>query len=86
MRTADGLRLDVRVEGRSITLLDDSEEGFWARFYAPVTRERMHLGERSQEVEQWRLPPAALAAVLKPLWAARVGPPAGGSGTRSGRG
>lgn len=76
----------MRVGGRSLTLLDDTEETFWARFYAPVARERMHLGERSLEVEQWRLPPAELAAVLRPYWAARVGSPGAGSVPPSGPG
>lgn len=78
MRTAAGLRLDVRVDGRSLTLLEDTEEGFWSRFYAPVVRERLRLGERSPTIEQWRLRPAELAAVLRPLWAARVGRPGAG--------
>src|SRR4030066_115543 len=47
-------RLDVRVGGRQVTILDDPEDAFWGRFYTPLARERMHLGERRIEVEQWR--------------------------------
>jgi hypothetical protein len=86
VRTAEGLRLEVRVDGRRLTLLADTEDGFWARFYAPVERERMRLGEPVREVEQWRRPAPELAAILRPLWAARVGSPGGGSEPRSGTG
>ncbi|HXF83730.1 MAG TPA: hypothetical protein VNN19_13355 [bacterium] len=86
VRTAEGLRLEVRVGGRRLTLLTDTEDGFWARFYAPVERERMRLGEPVREIEQWRRSPPELAAILRPLWAARVGSPDGGSGPRSATG
>lgn len=74
VRTADRCRLDVRAGGRLITLLEAPEDDFWARFYAPVERERRHLGESHIEVEQWRRPPADLAAILRLHWVERVGP------------
>ncbi|OFX12789.1 MAG: hypothetical protein A2V59_03725 [Armatimonadetes bacterium RBG_19FT_COMBO_69_19] len=86
MRTPGRCRLDVRVGGRQMTILDDLEDAFWGRFYAPLERERMHLGERRIEVEQWRLGGRALAELLRPYWAARVGSPFGGSTRPSGRG
>jgi len=84
VRTPGRCRLDVRVAGRQVTLLEDAEEAFWARFYEPVERERVHLGERYVEVHQWRRPPAGLLAVLTPLWAVRVGPPPAAAARRSG--
>ncbi|MDR7452181.1 MAG: hypothetical protein QN141_13045 [Armatimonadota bacterium] len=84
VRTSAGCRLDVRVDGRVVALLEDAEDAFWARFYAPVERERLHLGERRIEIEQWRLAPADLAAVLRPCWEAQVGSRGGGAGPRSG--
>lgn len=84
VRTPGRCRLDVRVGGRPITLLDDDEEAFWARFYAPVERERVHLGERYLTVEQWRRRPADLAAILRPYWDDAVGSSPAGSAPRSG--
>lgn len=74
IRTAGGCRLDVRVAGRRIGLLEAPESEFWTVFYQPVERERRHLGERYVEVEQWRRSPAELAVILRPYWRARVGP------------
>lgn len=82
VRTAAGCRLDVRVAGRAVSLLEDTEDRFWARFYAPVERERLHLGERHVEIEQWRLKATELAAVLRPYWEACVGPRGGGVAPR----
>lgn len=79
MRTPEGVRLDVRVADRLVTLLHDREDAFWARFYAVVPRERLHLGERRIEPELWRLSADALAAVLRPFWTARFGSPGAGS-------
>ena len=76
----------MRVSGRQVTLLDDPEDAFWVRFYAPLARERMHLGELRIEVEQWRRRSAELVELLRPYWAARVGSPFGGSTRPSGRG
>lgn len=73
--SAGRCRLEVRVRGRQITLVEDAEDLFWARFYAPVERERVRLGERFVKTLQWRKSPAELAAVLTPYWIARVGPP-----------
>jgi len=84
VRTPGHCRLDVRVAGRQVSLLEDAEDAFWARFYAPVERERLRFGERRVEVEQWRLGAADLVAVLRPYWEARVGSPGGGAGRRSG--
>jgi len=84
VRTPAGCRLDVRVDGRTVALLEDAEDAFWARFYLPVARERLHLGERRLEIEPWRLAPADLAAALRPYWEARVGFRGGGAGPRSG--
>jgi hypothetical protein len=67
-------RLEVEIRMRRMTLLEDAEDAFWARFYAPVQRERLHLGERVVETETWRRPSAALVAVLTPYWRERVGP------------
>jgi hypothetical protein len=75
IRTPAGCRLDVRVGGRRVALLEASEHDFWAQFYRPLEREVHHLGERQVSVEQWRLPVADLAAVLRPYWEARVGSP-----------
>ncbi|HET6946253.1 MAG TPA: hypothetical protein VFJ45_00400 [bacterium] len=86
MRTPGRCRLDVRVGGRQVTILDDPEDAFWGRFYTPLARERMHLGERRIEVEQWRRGGRELVELLRPCWAARVGSPAGGSTRPSGRG
>jgi hypothetical protein len=74
IRTPDGCRLDIRVRGRRVALLEAPEDDFWARFYQPVERERRHLGEQYVEVEQWRRSPAELAAILRPYWQERVGP------------
>src|SRR5439155_23922477 len=57
-----------------VTLLDDTEDAFWARFYEPVQRERLRLGERTLETEAWRRPTADLIAILTPYWADRMGP------------
>lgn len=84
VRTPGRCRLDARVGGRQVTLLDDDEDAFWARFYAPVDRERAHLGERYVTVEQWRRSPADLAAILRPYWDAAVGPSPAESAPRSG--
>ncbi len=67
-------RLEVELRGRRKTLLEDDEDAFWARFYAPVQRERLHLGERVVETETWRRPTPALITVLTPYWLDRVGP------------
>lgn len=67
-------RLEVRIRGRQITLLEDAEDLFWALFYTPVERERMHLGERFVEVQLWRKSPKELSALLIPYWTRRVGP------------
>jgi hypothetical protein len=75
IRTSAGCRLDVRVAGRQIVLLEASEDEFWTQFYRPVERESHHLGERQVNVEQWRRSAADLAAVLRPYWEARVGSP-----------
>lgn len=84
VRTPGRCRLDARVAGRMITLLDDAEESFWARFYAPVERERVHLGARYIAVEQWRRSREELAAILTPHWNAAVGSSPTGSPPRSG--
>jgi hypothetical protein len=73
IRTAGGCRLDVRVAGRVIELLEAPEDDFWARFYHPVERAHHHLGERQVSVEQWRRSASDLEAVLRPYWEARVG-------------
>lgn len=73
VRGGDRCRLEVRVRGRQITLLEDVEEQFWVRFYMPVERERVHLGERVVDVQQWRKPTADLVAVLTPYWLRIVG-------------
>ena len=67
-------RLEVRVDARRVTLLDDAEDAFWGRFYEEVQRERLHLGERMLEKEAWRRRPADLIAILTPYWVDRVGP------------
>lgn len=67
-------RLEASVEGRRVTLLDDAEDAFWARFYQPVQRERLHLGERILHTEAWRKPTADLVAILTPFWVDRMGP------------
>jgi phosphatidylserine/phosphatidylglycerophosphate/cardiolipin synthase-like enzyme len=66
-------RLEVHIGGQRITLLEDAEDAFWARFYAPVQKERLHLGERVVETQIWRRTTPALVAVLTPYWD-RVGP------------
>jgi DNA primase catalytic subunit len=66
-------RLEVHVAGRRVMLLEDAEDSFWARFYMPVQRERMHLGERLVETQIWRRPVADLIAVLTPHWHDRIG-------------
>jgi len=68
-------RLDVRVAGRQITLLDDHEEAFWTRFYTPVQRNRLHLGEEVTQTILWRKSRDELADVLSGPWMERVGPP-----------
>ncbi len=75
MRTSAGCRLDVRVAGRKLSLLEAPEDDFWAQFYEPLERTRLHLGERHVDVAQWRRPPGELAAILRPYWEERVGPP-----------
>lgn len=67
-------RLEVRVAGRQITLLDDDEEAFWARFYTPVQRNRLHLGEQVTQTLLWRKSKDELAGVLSDPWMKRVGP------------
>lgn len=67
-------RLVVRVAGRQITLLDDEEEPFWARFYTPVQRSRLHLGEEVTQTILWRKSRDALRDVLSGPWLERVGP------------
>lgn len=68
-------RLDVRVGGRQITLLDDHEEAFWTRFYTPVQRNRLHLDEEVTQTILWRKSRDELADVLIGPWTERVGPP-----------
>ncbi len=75
VQTGGHCRLEVRVQGRHLTLLEDTEEQFWARFYVPVERERVHLGERVVHVQQWRKPPADLVVLLTPYWLRCVGTP-----------
>jgi hypothetical protein len=72
--SAGRCRLEVRVGGRRVVLLEDDEDAFWSRFYHPVERERLHLGERVVTSEPWRKTVPDLAAVLTPYWTARVGP------------
>lgn len=67
-------RLEVRVDARRVTLLDDAEDAFWARFYTPVQRERLYLGERILRMETWRKPASELVAILTPYWVDRMGP------------
>ncbi|TMI76216.1 MAG: hypothetical protein E6H05_04375 [Bacillati bacterium ANGP1] len=67
-------RLEVRVDARRVTLLDDAEDAFWGRFYEEVQRERLHLGERILDKETWRRGPADLIAILTSYWVDRVGP------------
>ncbi len=85
VRAGSRCRLEVRVGGRQRLLLDDPEESFWARFYMPVERERVHLGERVVYVQQWRKPAADLVALLTPYWRQSVGttPPASGQRPRA---
>lgn len=68
-------RLEVRVGGRRAVLLEDAEDAFWGRFYEPVQRERLHLGERVVETEIWRKPAPDLVAVLTAYWQEHLGPP-----------
>jgi hypothetical protein len=68
-------RLEVRVGGRQITLLADDEERFWARFYTPMQRNRLHLGEQGTQTVLWRKSKHELADVLSGPWMERVGPP-----------
>lgn len=70
--SAGRCRLEVLVRGRRVMLLDDAEDAFWTRFYAPVRRERLRLGERIVETETWRKPISDLIAVLTPYWHDRV--------------
>lgn len=86
-------RLDVRIQGRQLSLLEDAEDRFWAMFYMPVERSRLHLGERVVQVQQWKKSSRDLVAVLTPYWIDRVGPlprlrsrQAPRSGTREGPG
>jgi hypothetical protein len=74
IQTPGRCRLDVRVKGRRVVLLEAPEDDFWAYFYQPVERERRHLGERYVDVEQWRRSPAELAVILRRYWRERVGP------------
>lgn len=67
-------RLDVRIRGRQVSLLEDLEDRFWAMFYVPVERSRLHLGERIVQLRQRRKPHADLVAVLTPYWIDRMGP------------
>lgn len=66
-------RLEVQVAGRRVTLLEEPEDVFWARFYLPVQRERVHLGERLVETVTWRRPTADLISLLTPYWYDRMG-------------
>jgi hypothetical protein len=78
-------RLEVRVDARRVTLLDDAEDAFWGRFYEEVPRERLRLGERILDTETWRRPPADLIAIIMPFWVDRVGPrPRPGAGPKPG--
>lgn len=72
--SAGRCRLEVRVSGRRAVLLEDAEDAFWGRFYQPVQRERLHLGERVVETETWRKPGSDLVAVLTAHWQERLGP------------
>lgn len=67
-------RLDVRVGGRQITLLDETEGTFWERFYTPVQRRRLHMGEQVTQTVLWRKSAGDLADVLSGPWTERVGP------------
>ncbi len=78
-------RLEVRVDGRQLLLMDYPEEEFWARFYMPVERERVHLGERVVQFLQWRKPAADLVALLTPYWLQHVGERPHGPGRRPAR-
>lgn len=73
VRASGRCRLEVRIGGRQRLLLEDSEEHFWARFYMPVERERVHMGERLVQIQQWRKPAADLVALLTPYWLRGVG-------------
>lgn len=66
-------RLMVRVAGRQIALLDDDEEAFWARFYMPVQRNRLHLGEEVTQTILWRKSRDKLKDVLTGPWMECVG-------------
>lgn len=66
-------RLDVRIQGRQLSLLEDAEDRFWAMFYVPVERSRLHLGERVVQVQQRKKSSRDLVAVLTPYWIDRVG-------------
>jgi hypothetical protein len=72
--SAGRCRLEVHIGEQRMTLLEDAEDAFWARFYAPVQRERLRLGERVVETEIWRRPTPALVAVLTPYWQECVSP------------
>ncbi len=79
VRTGGRCRLEVRLKGRQFLLLEDDETTFWTRFYMPVERERVHLGERVVQVQQWRKPAVDLVKILTPYWVRRVGQHSGGS-------
>lgn len=72
--SGDRCRLEVRAGGRRVMLLEDTEDAFWGRFYEPVQRARLHLGERSVETETWRKRAPELIAVLTPFCRERLGP------------
>lgn len=67
-------RLEVRLQGRQMTLLDDTEDAFWGRFYTQVRRNRLHMGEQVTQIVLWRKSAADLAAILSGPWMERVGP------------
>lgn len=67
-------RLEIRVAGRQITLLDDAEALFWGRFYTQVQRSRLHMGEQVTQTILWRKSAGDVAGVLSGPWMERVGP------------
>lgn len=73
VRAGERCRLEVRLKGRQILLFEDDETAFWARFYMPVERERVHLGEHFVQIRQWRKPPLDLVMLLTPYWRQHVG-------------
>ena len=67
-------RLEIRLQSRQITLLDDAEASFWGRFYTQVQRSRLHMGEHVTQTILWRKSAGDLAGALSGPWMERVGP------------